>query len=144
MTGKEFIKKCLPVLQTGKGTTTNALTEFADLYPAIAALAGLPVPGNPGGTSVQPLLNHPGLQWKKAAFSQFPGRWPWKKEPNVMGYTIRTNDSRYTEGRNFKTGSLVAIELYDQARDPDETITPANQIQHKDDIAPLKNILHSG
>ena len=40
-----------------------------------------------------------------------------------MGYTIRTNDSRYTEGRNFKTGSLVAIELYDQARDPDETIT---------------------
>ena len=79
MTGKAFIKKCLPVLQTRKGTTTNALTELTDLYPAIAALAGLPVPDNPGGTSVQPLLNHPGLQWKKAAFSQFPGHGPGRK-----------------------------------------------------------------
>ena len=37
-----------------------------------------------------------------------------------MGYSMRTADLRYTEWRNWKTGKIIARELYDHRKDPGE------------------------
>ena len=37
-----------------------------------------------------------------------------------MGYSIRTDELRYTEWRSFQTGQVVSRELYDHFRDPQE------------------------
>ena len=54
------------------GQGTKALVEYVDIYPTICDLAGLPIPPQLPGRSFAPLLSHPDLPWKKAAFSQFP------------------------------------------------------------------------
>jgi iduronate 2-sulfatase len=38
-----------------------------------------------------------------------------------MGYSMRTDDHRYTEWRQMNTGQIVARELYDHTVDPAET-----------------------
>lgn len=37
-----------------------------------------------------------------------------------MGYSIRTEKLRYTEWRNWKTGAIDAVELYNHESDPNE------------------------
>ena len=57
---------------TVRGQGTRALVEFVDVYPSLCELAGLPLPPHLVGKSFVPLLTHPDLPWKDAAFSQFP------------------------------------------------------------------------
>lgn len=90
------------------GQRTRALVELVDLYPTLADLCSLPVPGHLEGTSFAPLLAEPDRPWKKAAFSEYlrPGK------PPIHGRSLRTVDWRYTEWRDPK-GQLVGSELYD-------------------------------
>ena len=96
------------------GLVTTALVESVDMYPSLAVLAGLPPPaeGCPGcieGHSAAALLDNPHQEWKKASFSQY-GRCNVdadgyysrcsglpREEIQVMGYSARTADYRYTE-----------------------------------------------
>ncbi len=55
-----------------RGKTTNALVELVDMYPTLADLVGLEIPNHVEGTSFKPLIENPELDWKTAAFSQFP------------------------------------------------------------------------
>ena len=55
-----------------KGVKTDALVELVDMYPSLCELAGIPQPEDLEGQSFVPLLKNPELEWKKAAFSQFP------------------------------------------------------------------------
>lgn len=55
-----------------QGKTTDALVELVDMYPTLAELAGLEIPKHVEGTSFKPLIEHPDMAWKTAAFSQFP------------------------------------------------------------------------
>ena len=55
-----------------RGASTEALVELVDMYPSLCELAGLPLPDHLEGTSFAPLLDDPGLSWKKGAVSQFP------------------------------------------------------------------------
>lgn len=57
---------------TAHGQGSKALVEFVDIYPTLCELAGLQVPPQLPGRSFVPLLSHPDLPWKEAAFSQFP------------------------------------------------------------------------
>jgi iduronate 2-sulfatase len=95
-----------------KGTRTNALTEFVDIYPTLAELCGLPVAEDLEGVSVVPLMEDHKKRWKKAAFSQYP------RPKNMMGYSMRTDQYRYTEWIDKKTSEVKFRELYDLKNDP--------------------------
>ena len=110
---------------TDGGMRTSALVELIDIFPTLTELAGLPVPPlcpadgkSPllcvEGTSLTPLLQDPKQQWKKAAFSQYPrpanGLTVLPNEPafnhslngeDVMGYSIRVDQYRFTEWYRF-------------------------------------------
>jgi iduronate 2-sulfatase len=57
---------------TARGSTTDALVELVDIYPALCELTSQPIPDHVEGLSFVPLLNDPNQPWKKAAFSQYP------------------------------------------------------------------------
>ena len=108
------------------GASTHALAELLDLYPTIVELAGLPKPRHLEGKSLLPVLKDPAATVKKAAYTQHPRPAYYKGAPEVMGYSMRTADFRYTEWRNWKTGRIIARELYDHQKDPSENLNVAS------------------
>lgn len=105
-----------------RGVKTDALAELLDLYPTLVDLCGLPKAEGLEGTSLVPVLDNPDSRVKEAAFTQHPRPAYFTGAPDVMGRSVRTNRYRYTEWRNFKTGEVVASELYDHEKDPLETV----------------------
>ena len=105
------------------GRRSSALVELLDLYPTLADLCGLSAPTNLEGTSLRPVLEDPRATVKPAAFTWHPrpAYPPNGKNPEAMGYSVRTNRYRYTEWRNYQTGKVVARELYDHQQDGAET-----------------------
>ncbi len=104
------------------GKSSNALVEFVDIYPTLAEIAGLSLPGHLEGLSMKPLLDDPNLKWKSAAFSQYP------RGQKVMGYSMRTDRYRFTVWVGRKDHSRIeAIELYDHQMDPQENRNIAKQ-----------------
>lgn len=55
-----------------RGSKTNALVELVDMYPTLCELAGESIPESVEGQSFKPLLMNPNMEWKTAAFTQFP------------------------------------------------------------------------
>ncbi len=106
------------------GRRTNSLAELLDLFSTLVQLCHLPSPGDLEGTSLVPVLDDPLKSVKPAAFTQHPRPAYYDREPTAtpqaMGYSVRTGLVRYTEWRDWKTGEIVARELYDTARDPIE------------------------
>lgn len=107
------------------GARTNALTESLDLFPTLVDLCGLPNPGGLAGVSLVPVLKDPKKSVQPAAFTQHPRPAYFDREPRgvpeAMGYSVRTERVRYTEWRDWKTGEVIARELYDAHQDPGET-----------------------
>jgi iduronate 2-sulfatase len=101
----------------GIGQPSDRLVEFVDIYPTLCDLAGLPLPKHLQGTSMKPLLEQPGREWKTAAFSQYPRTYEGKQ---LMGYAMRTDRYRYVEWQDRKSHEIVAQELYDHETDPAE------------------------
>lgn len=106
--------------QEGRGQKTQALCEFVDLYPTLVEAAGFELPGGLEGTSLMPLISDPNRAWKSGAFSQFPRPWRYQGEPEVMGYSIRTDRYRYTEWQTFRGSEVLERELYDHSTDEAE------------------------
>ncbi len=126
--------------QKAAGRPTEALTEFVDIYPTLAALAGLPPPEGLEGLSLAPLMDDPATPWKSAAFSQYPrGR-------NRMGYSMRTDRYRYTEWVEKAAAgeTLLARELYDHEQDPGENVNIAGYEEHATLIEELSAKLQAG
>jgi iduronate 2-sulfatase len=94
------------------GVTTEALVEAVDVYPTLAALAGLTPPAELDGVSFIPVLEDPAARTRDHALSQFSRPW----QPNgqdVMGYSIRTPTHRYTRWVEWPARKTTAEELYD-------------------------------
>ena len=84
-----------------------------DIFPSLVDLAGLPVPKDLMGATWVPLLrpaHHPaGVAngrvlipgGKNQVFSQYP-RYSDANKTNVMGYSMRTKEYRYTEWIEFE------------------------------------------
>ena len=128
-----------------KGVHTDGIVESVDLYPTLANLAGLPIPNELDGLSMVPLMKAPERPWKKAAFSQFPRPWMYKNQPEVMGYSVRTKDFRYTEWRNFQNGQVQSTELYHYPKGYRlEVKNLAGSASYRDIQSELKQLLDGG
>lgn len=105
-----------------EGKRVPGIAELLDLFPTLTELCGIPKPSGLAGTSLVPLLKNPDIAAKQFALTQTPRpNYPRGKPPVHMGYSIRTEELRYTEWRNFQTDQVVSRELYDHSRDPLET-----------------------
>jgi len=110
--------------QATAGKRTRALCELLDLYPTLADYCGLTAPDHLEGISLRPVIEDPAATIRACALTQNPrpaygGR---GEDPKIMGYSIRTETHRYTQWRDFRTGDVLAAELYDHRRDPLETV----------------------
>lgn len=134
-----------PWKKNSVGQRTDSFTELVDMHPTVASLSGLP-PSLPThidpsirleqavGIDLSPLFDNPKASLKNASFSQFPncgevgqecmactGPKSWRNQIKAMGYSIRTDQWRYTVYLPFNTTYFVgdfsktplASELYD-------------------------------
>ena len=134
----------VPGMKTA-GSRCSALVEFVDIFPTLCELAGIKPPDNMEGTSFVPLIDNPRRKWKQAAFSQYKrSKKDKKKKIYLMGYSMATEQFRYTEWLNKKTGKPDSVELYNHKKDPSENINIANNPENKEIIKRLSRLLDKG
>ena len=124
---------CVPGKKGGR--TCSKLVELQDIYPTLVELAGLPKLSNLEGSSFAPLLDNPNFKWKRAVFSQVRRV---KKQGDIMGRTIRTEQYRYT------SWDTLGEELYDHYADPHEYTNLAKNSQYKSVLDSMRKILAEG
>ena len=133
--------------QARPGAKADALVEFVDVYPTLADVCGLEAPVGVEGISLAPLLADPDRTWKRAVFSQYPRARRANRHRghgDFMGYAVRTERYRYVEWREWETKRVVARELYDHERDPNEMHNTAKQPGQSHLIRELAGALEDG
>ena len=162
------------------GYSTNQPVELVDMFPTLAELAGLKVPPtcpeNPlkddfctEGSSLAPLIynvtgrNH-GLRkivrWKNATFSQYPRPSDLPTEDSdiphlvnitIMGYSMRTENYRYTEWIGFdhvafkgNWKDVHAREFYVLQNDAHEDFNMVDDPKYASVVKHLSQTLQSG
>ena len=139
-----------PGIKAGK---TSSLTEFVDVFPTICDLAGVSIPKNLDGKSLKPLMVKNKASVKDFSISQYPRK--LKKlqlaktgytNANMMGYSLRTDQYRYTIWMNnftskdtFNESQVYASEMYDYVKDPLEKVNVVNDINYTSISASLKS-----
>ena len=123
---------------------TAALAELVDLYPTLTALCGLPAPDSLAGKNLVPVLKDAGAFVKNYALSQFIR--PYAALSNdsriaSMGYSLRTDQYRFTVWYDFKTRELIATELYDHTADGRELVNLAGELQQRELVGELRGRL---
>ena len=135
-------------------SVSKAPTEFIDVFPTLCDLAGVKMPESLDGKSLKPLMNKKAKLVKEFSISQYP-RSSTNVETerqgyassNVMGYSLRTENFRYTiwmtnnfrSSQPFKENLIVGTELYDYIKDPDETKNVVGDKKYKSTAIELKN-----
>ncbi|MGE3820646.1 MAG: sulfatase [Isosphaeraceae bacterium] len=128
---------------TRPGTRSGAMVESVDVYPTLAALAGLPAPVSSrtlDGRSLVPLLKEPETPWSEAVFHVYP-RSPAGLGP-ILGRAVRTARHRLVEWKRIGASPETAtLELYDYETDPSETRNLADE--RPEVVARLRAILNA-
>jgi iduronate 2-sulfatase len=119
------------------GKASPRVVEYLDLYPTLAALAGLRPPREIEGRPLTALLKQPDAAWSHPALTQV--RRGTQATGFFMGYSIRTERWRYTEWDDGKRGT----ELYDERADAGEMRNLADDTKYADRIKELKKLLRS-
>jgi arylsulfatase A-like enzyme len=114
------------------GQSSDALTEFVDIYPTLNELAGLEQPEHLEGTSVVPLMENPRREWKEAVFSRY-----------YAGDSVKNDRYRYTEWKNDQ-GEVYANMLYDHHKDPAENVNIADHPDNTELVDTFREYLASG
>ncbi|WP_299012540.1 sulfatase [uncultured Polaribacter sp.] len=107
-----------------KGTKTNAITEYIDIYPSLAELVGLEVPKTVDGKSFVPIING-GKSDKDWAVSKFKD-----------AVTLIKGDIFYTEWTN-DDGVAYARMLFDHKKDPLELDNLAEKPAYQEKVKEL-------
>ena len=110
------------------------LVEQVDIYPTLAGLAGLPIPKQVQGRTLQPLLANPSATGKPAVFSTMVST-----HTHLTGHSIRTERFRYIEWDEGRGGR----QLYDHTSDPHELNNLADQPSQDTLVANLQSQLAS-
>ncbi len=107
-----------------KGTKTNAITEFIDIYPSLAELAGLEIPSTVDGKSFVPIIN--GEKSKK----------DWAVSKFKDAVTLIKGDLFYTE---WIKDDGIAYErmLFDHKTDPLELDNLAEKPAYQEKVIEL-------
>lgn len=126
-----------------RGARAGELAELLDLYPMLVELCGLPAIQELDGTSLSRVLDVPTDIVQRAAYTQHPRPAYYKGEPEAMGCSMRTDRYRYTEWRDFRSGKVVAKELYDHRNDPDETRNVVASVTDKAAFAEAMRLLEA-
>ncbi len=124
------------------GGSSEAIVELIDLYPTILELAGVVIPNHNAGKSFAQLLERPQELGRHTALSMShsqasPSATSEEQLNNVMGYTIKTKDFRYTEW----DGGLHGGELYDHRSDPKEINNLYSAAEYADTRKRLGDVL---
>jgi arylsulfatase A-like enzyme len=96
---------------TVPGSRTGAPVSLMDIYPTLAELTGLPVPGHVEGQSLVPLIDDPGAEWDTPAVTTY----------GFNNHAVRDERYRYIR---YADGTE---ELYDVIADPNEWTNIADQ-----------------
>ena len=140
----------VPGMAGARGLVVERLVELVDLYPSLCDLAGIGIPDNMEGTSFVPLLRDPDRPWKRAVFSQYHQRPKVTTDgKRYMGYSMVTERYHLVEWRTWdndrkEAGKLVARELYDNRRDPQENRNLADLPAYADRVQELSARLAAG
>jgi len=127
-----------------RGIKTKSLAEFVDIYPTLCDLAGLTKPSHLEGQSLVPVLENPKAEVNKVAISQYPrGKsLGYDRKSEIMGYSIRTGDFRYTRWQKYENpDEVVAIELYYVLENKAATENLANKKKHSKKAKELDRLL---
>lgn len=114
----------VPLIFAGPGIqpgVSKALVEQVDLYPTLAALAGLPLPAHLQGTSLVPWIEDPATTSRIAVFSTMIAT-----HTKALGHSARNGRYRYIEWNGGKDGA----QLYDLQTDPHQLVNLAGQEAH--------------
>jgi iduronate 2-sulfatase len=115
------------------GQATSSIVEFLDLYPTLVELAGLPSPTHLEGTSIAALLINPQAPTQGVAYSEM-------QRGQRLGRALRTADFRYVEWTD-DDGKMLAREMYDHRRDPQENTNVAAEARFADKLSEFSAML---
>ena len=119
------------------GERRDDVVELVDVYPTLVAMAGLPMPTTPLSGENIAQAEEP----FRPALSQARSRASWTRpelhDQEVMGFSIRTGQFRFTEWNDGVAGA----ELYDHREDPDEYYNLAGRQTHADIAIGLRQAL---
>lgn len=118
-----------------KAIQTDSPSELVDLYPTLASLCGLDIPGHVVGIDLSPLLKKPKKALKEIAFTE--ERRNVRGGKSFKGYSIRTKRYRYTEW----DGGNEGIQLFDHKKDPEEMNNLAGNPKAKKTETKMKALL---
>eukprot|EP00054_Salpingoeca_dolichothecata_P025590 m.180243 g.180243 ORF g.180243 m.180243 type:complete len:326 (-) comp25410_c0_seq8:109-1086(-) len=156
----------VPWKPASHGKRTGSLTELIDVFPTLAALAGLPKPENIDGNDVSALFDHPEKIVKSIAYHQYPAcnvnsynqtRAECNQVPknkfDYMGYTMRTEEYRYTAWFPWNKTTLTpdfsakyAAELYNHTGDTGDQSTTMDDYENDnlvDSLPQIAEALHT-
>ncbi len=117
-----------------KGKACSRTVELLDLYPTLSDLCNLAQPSATEGKSLKPLLQNPNSRWDRPAYTQLVRQ---DKSGKIKGYSVRTEQWRYTEWEKGKMG----VELYDHKHDPREWTNLANSPRYAKTVQKMKRLL---
>jgi uncharacterized sulfatase len=119
---------------SARGGASRRTVEYLDLYPTLADLARVEPPRGLEGRSLAPLLKDPSASWNRPALTQVR-----RGTPNsfFMGYSVRTEQWRYTEWDKGARGA----ELYNETDDPDELRNLAADPKYRKTVDEMQRLL---
>ena len=128
-----------------KPSKSKSPSEFVDIFPTLCDLSGISIPAHLDGKSLVPVMKNPSASVKDFSVSQYPRtlnkldteRLGWS-DGQFMGYSLRTAQYRYTiwlkdsfrSYKPFNKELIVATELYDYRKDPNETVSVVNEKEY--------------
>jgi iduronate 2-sulfatase len=139
----------VPVIIAAPGMKQNvkstSFAEFVDVFPTLADLCGLEIPQQLHGRSLVPVLTDPAESVRDHAFSIWPSYRANRRdsEKAILGYSVRTNNYRYTEWIHAHSDELLDRELYNHINDPSENKNVISDEQYAEDLPALEALLQN-
>ena len=122
------------------GISSNSLIELIDVYPTLLELSEIEIPEHVSGESFAELVERPNSPFRKSVLSQSHAQIskPNSEKGNIFGYSLRTEQFRYTEW----AGGTYGTELYNHKDDARENTNLSSHDTYQSIKERLRQILH--